>query len=349
MPAKEKTTEHTERVDGERIPRCHPGQTVDKPVYEQSDSKGNKFEIFCKNGSYVGFFTPVGGKPVCVGKCKYRLGHNDVYKKLLSTFKVSWRLDPDSLVIYEVDTLIAQEIQIINWKNIEPVGPPPTTGTKPYGAMGDGEDVLWVFDAATGNITSQKTKHTGHWVLDPNGDLTKPGDWTWVVSEQKPDGAPTIKPAPAGPDELGMMVPGSPRFSRITAAGEYADATVAPFTILIDEEPHTLAVVRPPGSERFHVERIEAMVGEPFRLDLKLPNKEERLLRFALLEGPSGMRIDRLTGSIRWTPKADQVGVHPVAIVHRYYGLTPHVDEFDLPVKRSKRRERKRRPVRSTR
>lgn len=92
MP-EQKTVEHIEEIDGSKIEYCPEGKTIEKPVYTQSDSKGNKFEIFCKDGAYQGIFTPNGGKPVYVGRCKYRLGHNTIKKKLLSTFTVNLKLD----------------------------------------------------------------------------------------------------------------------------------------------------------------------------------------------------------------------------------------------------------------
>jgi len=125
--------EHTETVDGSKIRVCPERQTLDGAIFEQKDSDGNKFEIFCKNGSYDGRFTPKGGgKSVCVGRCKYRLGHNDISKKLLSTFRVGDVLDPDSLVIKKVRLkMIAQKIEKILWKNIGPVGRHPPLVNSP--------------------------------------------------------------------------------------------------------------------------------------------------------------------------------------------------------------------------
>lgn len=47
---------------------------------------------------------------------------------------------------------------------------------------------------------------------------------------------------------------------------------------------------------------------------------------------PAGMAMDRM-GVIRWTPTAAQVGIHRVIVQHGYAGLSPHVDEFLLPVR----------------
>ena len=95
------------------------------------------------------------------------------------------------------------------------------------------------------------------------------------------------------------------------------------------------------------MQRVEATAGNSFRIEIVLPHKEERLLRFALLDAPSGMTINRRTGVINWMPKANQVGARKVAIVHRYHELTAHVDEFILPVKaagRARPKDKKSKP-----
>jgi hypothetical protein len=40
----------------------------------------------------------------------------------------------------------------------------------------------------------------------------------------------------------------------------------------------------------------------------------DRALRYQLVAGPDGMRIDVVTGELTWTPMPDQAGSHPVAI-----------------------------------
>jgi hypothetical protein len=323
--------EHTEKISRDGIPPCRPKMTIRDAVHTQTDSAGNTFEIFCRNGSYEGSFTPKGGATVYVGRCKYWLGENLISKKLWSTFSVKVTIDRNSLVVKEVQELVRQEIQRVNWKNVAPVGPPPTNGTKPHGAMGEGEDTLWVFDVATGKITKQKTKHTGHWVLNnPGDDLTKPENWSWIVQEQAADGEPENMAAPKTADGLGMRV-GGPSHGVLPAdANEFA--TVAPVTVWSGQRFATLAAHKPFGERGFRVEPVAAVVGERFKFALRLPNIEERLLRFALLEGPRGMTVDRYSGVMRWTPKPDQVGAHKVAVVHRYHELTPHIDEFVLEV-----------------
>jgi hypothetical protein len=60
----------------------------------------------------------------------------------------------------------------------------------------------------------------------------------------------------------------------------------------------------------------------------------DRRLRFTLLEGPDGMAIDAVLGSLIWRPANDQVGVHPVQIeVRDSAGLTT-TQAFDVTVRR---------------
>jgi hypothetical protein len=40
----------------------------------------------------------------------------------------------------------------------------------------------------------------------------------------------------------------------------------------------------------------------------------DRNLRFWLEKGPDGMRVDPVTGQLRWTPRADQAGTHTVEV-----------------------------------
>ncbi|MEN8183430.1 MAG: hypothetical protein ABFS46_12945, partial [Myxococcota bacterium] len=48
-----------------------------------------------------------------------------------------------------------------------------------------------------------------------------------------------------------------------------------------------------------------------YQLEAEDPDGD-RTLRFRLLEGPPGMRVDPVLGEVRWKPSADQVGAHPV-------------------------------------
>jgi hypothetical protein len=50
-----------------------------------------------------------------------------------------------------------------------------------------------------------------------------------------------------------------------------------------------------------------------FRYQLEAEDPDgDRTLRYRLLEGPSGMAVDPVSGVVRWKPSADQVGAHRV-------------------------------------
>jgi hypothetical protein len=54
--------------------------------------------------------------------------------------------------------------------------------------------------------------------------------------------------------------------------------------------------------------------------------------RYQILDGPTGMRIDRVSGTVIWTPMPDQGGVHPVkiSVQDRYDGVA--TQDFDVRV-----------------
>jgi len=58
----------------------------------------------------------------------------------------------------------------------------------------------------------------------------------------------------------------------------------------------------------------------------------DRGYRYEMRQGPPGMRIDSVTGTLHWTPKSDQGGVHPVTIAvnDRHGGVA--VQDFDVRV-----------------
>jgi len=52
-----------------------------------------------------------------------------------------------------------------------------------------------------------------------------------------------------------------------------------------------------------------------FRYQLEAEDPEgDRNLRYELVTGPAGMRIDEVLGELTWTPEAEQAGTHPVEL-----------------------------------
>lgn len=60
----------------------------------------------------------------------------------------------------------------------------------------------------------------------------------------------------------------------------------------------------------------------------------DKLLRYALLEGPEGMAIDSLLGDLVWRPQEDQVGVYPVRIEVRDSTGLATTQSFQVTVRR---------------
>ena len=55
--------------------------------------------------------------------------------------------------------------------------------------------------------------------------------------------------------------------------------------------------------------------GEPFRYVVEARDPEgDRSLRYQLRKGPEGMTMNPVLGELRWQPRAEQAGVHPVEI-----------------------------------
>ncbi len=60
--------------------------------------------------------------------------------------------------------------------------------------------------------------------------------------------------------------------------------------------------------------KLEVLDGE-LRYVFKATDADgDRNLRFWVEDGPAGMQMDSLSGELRWKPRADQAGVHPVQV-----------------------------------
>ncbi len=55
-------------------------------------------------------------------------------------------------------------------------------------------------------------------------------------------------------------------------------------------------------------------VGDSYRYDAEAVDEDRDTLLWTLLTGPDGMSLDAQLGTLRWTPRADQVGSHDVSL-----------------------------------
>ena len=58
----------------------------------------------------------------------------------------------------------------------------------------------------------------------------------------------------------------------------------------------------------------------------------DRSLRYQLRKGPEGMTINPVLGELRWLPRAEQAGVHPVEIAVLDSRGATAVQVFELTV-----------------
>jgi hypothetical protein len=322
--------------------KCTHEMTGDKAktFYTETDKKGNKFEIKC-DGQLLGVFTrAVDGTEIYVGKCIYPWGHNKIRKKVLATAevkvradgKIGWTLGPN-----DPNYVTPDEMETITWKNIKPEGDPPKTGKK--GDKGPeitgAKDILWIYDVKTNTYVTQKTENKGNWIKDGEGD----DDWIWEVSEQIKDGKESA-PQQAPKDRKDLSVAGvntehGRGFCAIGPPDRYVAYTPAPFTVTIDDQPHTYVARLPLGAKEFEFESIWAVVDRPFTLQVIMPHEEEQVLTFSMRSAPAGMSVGTTTGILKWTPNAAQIGNHKIIVKHAYAGLTSHEDQFVLSVKPS--------------
>jgi len=73
--------------------------------------------------------------------------------------------------------------------------------------------------------------------------------------------------------------------------------------------------------------------GEAFRYQLEARDPEgDRSLRYQLRKGPEGMTLNPVLGELRWQPRAEQAGVHPVEIAVEDSQGGRSVQVFELTV-----------------
>ena len=73
--------------------------------------------------------------------------------------------------------------------------------------------------------------------------------------------------------------------------------------------------------------------GEAFNYQVEARDPEgDRNLRYSLRKGPDGMSINPILGQVRWQPRPEQAGVHPVEIAVQDSAGASSVQTFELTV-----------------
>ena len=291
------------------LPPCPPHVTG-RLDYNETDSKGNRLEIWC-NGQYQMKFIKADGSGGYVGKCPFPLGQNNAFKKL------------DVTIINE--TYNETEMLGTYWISYDAVIP------KVYGVNGTNrKDRFWVYGAQSNKYVRQNTTHNGIWMNDSNGTLF------WNHTNRTNDGSPTEpKDPPSDPDLLAL--PGDPPLDEFVVnnvpAPEFELYTPVPITTISDTgEIETRVLKLPFGSDKFIVEKIAAVESQFFSFDINMPGENIGLVSYSLLRAPLGMKLEPISGVMSWLPDSFQIGHHRVEVMMEYPGLTPYIDEFILEV-----------------
>lgn len=153
------------------------------------------------------------------------------------------------------------------------------------------------------------------WGDDPDGDPVELS-YTWLVndkpSDQKGQSFPTDKLKRK--DRLSV---------RVVANDGVEDSTPARSgQVTIENSAPDVASTPPPldasGRYRYQIEAIDA--------------DGDRGLTYTLAEGPRGMKVDRSSGLVSWTPSSDQAGRHRVEVLIEdgKGGKTSHA--FEIPI-----------------
>jgi RHS repeat-associated protein len=74
-----------------------------------------------------------------------------------------------------------------------------------------------------------------------------------------------------------------------------------------------------------------AVVGVPYLYQVTAQDADDDPITFRLADGPAGMAVDPATGRLTWTPAADQVGTHHVAVAAADGRGGETTQFFDLP------------------
>jgi len=134
-------------------------------------------------------------------------------------------------------------------------------------------------------------------VQDPDGDSVRL-EYAWVVNDDEP-----VVGEVAFPTD-GLQRGDHVRVRVVASDGEDESRPLESLPVGIGNAPPRI-VSRPPAG----------FTNEAYRYELEVDDPDgDRNLRFELLEGPEGMRIDPVLGVVHWSPRLGQVGDYDVEV-----------------------------------
>ena len=171
--------------------------------------------------------------------------------------------------------------------------------------------------------------------LQPVGSVLPGQDATALPIASDPDGDPlefrfrwTVNEAPI-PDQdaaslpTAGLAPGDRIRVQVVASDGDGESDAAWSGVLLVGNAAPEIVSTPSG----------VAAGEPFRYVVEARDPEgDRSLRYQLRKGPDGMTINPVLGEVRWQPRPDQAGVHPVEIAVEDSAGARAVQVFELTV-----------------
>ncbi len=299
---------------------------VNKILHTQTHQNGDVLEISCNGRDYTMKITSSDGTVRFVGKCVYLHGQNLIAKVITGTLTVTaphliknnngWQTI-NTTDIRQNATWTGNNITKTYWTTLDATAP----GTP---GINEREDLRFIFDPSTKNVTKIHTLHNGTWGAD--------GNYT-TISEVIVN--KTTFPAPRTAAGLAFFEsPSEGRDQNVgNFPGEYVYTTPFPVTGKWNGDETVTAIVSiPHGEQSANIQILLLAENEPFSYDIDFPGEELNTIRYELLEAPEEMTLSE-DGELFWIPPPDSAGEHKVVIRTQFEGLSPDVVEFVLPVR----------------
>lgn len=271
-------------------------------IRTETDSKGNKLEIWCNNGQYQLKLTKSDGTVIYLGKCVFPVAFNTA-KKQVRYDKITFGNGTSRL---ENETILRTW-----WYNFQ-------VPQRPQMSIINGGDHEWFYNPYTGNVTRLDTIHNGTWVGNTyNVTKIKVVENQTFVAPGTPGGLYSLREGPFNGEMHGQP-------------SQYALMTPYPVTGQRDSHQITAILSMPVNGTDFTITPIQATENSQFVFytDSQLGNLDQE--GYSLLKGPEGMTINGSTGTLNWTP--GQAGNYSMTVRVHYADNSYDDYSFVLPV-----------------